>query len=78
MRPARRPIRSEHIPSGLLQKADIIDAFRHFRFVPFPDSRTAANNARGLASISLSAGEQRRRDFKAERFAVCGLITSTY
>jgi hypothetical protein len=30
----RCPIRSEHIPSGLLPKADFIDAFRHFRFVP--------------------------------------------
>ena len=26
--------RGEHIPSGLLPRADIVDAFRHFRFVP--------------------------------------------
>jgi hypothetical protein len=37
----RRPLRvisgkarSEHIPSGLLPKADIVDAFQHFRLVP--------------------------------------------
>jgi hypothetical protein len=37
MRSAPAPIRSEHIPSGMLPKADIIDAFRHFRFVPEAD-----------------------------------------
>jgi hypothetical protein len=26
--------RSEHIPSGLLPRADIVDAFWHFRFMP--------------------------------------------
>src|SRR4029077_21247369 len=30
---------SEHIPSGLLPKADIVDAFWHFRFVPIGDIR---------------------------------------
>jgi len=29
--------RSEHIPSGLLPTADIVDAFWHFRFVPSAD-----------------------------------------
>ena len=34
--------RTEHIPSGLLPKADIVDAFWHFRFVPTTDKCGAA------------------------------------
>src|SRR5262245_64387271 len=59
--------RSEHIPSGLPPRADIVDALSHFRFVPTSDICTAANFS--LFDHFVGAGKEGgRRSFEAERF----------
>src|SRR5262249_20381693 len=69
--------RSEHIPSGLPPRADIVDALRHFRFVPGSDICTAANPRRysitSLAGASTDGGRVRPSALAALR-----LIASSY
>ena len=60
--------RSEHIPSGLPPRADIVDALWHFRFVPNSDivSKVArpillnVSSFRSTAGPSLASKEDRR------------------
>ena len=51
--------RSEHIPSGLLTRADVVDAFWHFWFVPLTDIDL-------LFDHLVSEGEKRRRHGEAK------------
>src|SRR5262245_3660106 len=50
--------RSEHIPSGLPPRADIIDALWHFRFVPKP----AVSNRSNAARYSITSSARARSD----------------
>jgi hypothetical protein len=56
---------SEHIPSGLPPRADIVDAFWQVRFVPEAAVSNRSNAA--LLDHLVGARQQRRRHFDAER-----------
>ena len=60
-----RRTHSEYISSALPLRADVRELWRHFAFVPTSDICTAANFS--LFDHLVDAGEQRRRDFEAER-----------
>jgi hypothetical protein len=70
---------NEHMSSGFAPRADIVAACRHVRFVPGPDSCTAAKRYVGLHGYSITSSAMASTPggmSRSSALAVLRLITS--